>query len=224
MLSVSTFYLLDYLELFSLGGTLKPEVPHPLLENSFSKKFLEFFMPRKERSTATPESKEGQHGRSKKLIAMTDPTMMLSPQQRAYVDAIMQGKNPVMAARIAGYSQPLSTGGKLLDNPKIKEAIQYLHKRHEKVADVSRKKVMDGFLEAIDMARMQADCTNMIAGWREIGRMCGYYAPETKKIDINITTKRVIDKMETLSDDELLRMIEESSSIIEGEAREVLDA
>jgi succinate dehydrogenase flavin-adding protein (antitoxin of CptAB toxin-antitoxin module) len=70
---------------------------------------------------------------------------------------------------------------------------------------------------------MQADSGNMIAGWREIGRMCGYYAPEVKKIDVNITAKRAIDKLETLSDEDLLQMIEDSSQIIEAEAVEILD-
>lgn len=89
---------------------------------------------------------------------------------------------------------------------------------------MNRKKVMDGFLEAIEMAKMQGEAGVMVNGWREIGRMCGYYAPEVKKIDVNITAKRVIDKLETLSDSELADMIEESATIIEGEATEVLDS
>jgi len=171
---------------------------------------------------STPEDRLGACGGSKRAVELTDPTMFLSAQQKRFVECIMQGKNQVMAARIAGYASPSTMGAQVMNSPKVEAAIKYLYKKHEAAADVSRKKVMDGFLEAIDMARMQADCTNMIAGWREIGRMCGYYAPEVKKIDINITAKRVIDKMETLSDSELLKMIEESSSIIEGEAMEVL--
>lgn len=129
-----------------------------------------------------------------------------------------------MAARIAGYSQPEGQGTAILNSPKIQEAIRYLHKKNEKVADVSRKKVMDGFLEAIDMAKMQSDATAMISGWREIGRMCGYYAPEVKKVDINITSKRIIDKLETMTDEDLLRMVEENQTIIEGELVEHVDS
>lgn len=176
----------------------------------------------KQPSKSTKEDRAGAYGGSKRAVELTDPTMFLSPQQKIFVDCIMQGKNQVTAARIAGYSKPQSMGDQVIKSPKVGAAIKYLHQKHEAVADVSRKKVMDGLLEAIDMARMQADCTNMISGWREIGRMCGYYAPEVKKIDVNITAKRVIDKMETLSDSELLKMIEDSSSIIEGEAMEVL--
>jgi phage terminase small subunit len=86
---------------------------------------------------------------------------------------------------------------------------------------MTRKKVMDGMLEAIEMAKIQADPGVMVNGWREIGRMCGYYAAEKKVLDINITAKRTVDKMETLSDAELLEMIDRDSDMIEGEFTEV---
>lgn len=158
------------------------------------------------------------------VTRLTSPVHMLDERQKVFVDSIIKGRSPTQAARIAGYSQPESQGANIAKSPKIAAAIQYLYKKHEAVADVSRKKVMDGLLEAIDMAKMQADAGNMIAGWREIGRMCGYYAPEVKKIDINISAKRVIDKMETLSDEELLQMVESSRTIVEAEALEILDA
>jgi succinate dehydrogenase flavin-adding protein (antitoxin of CptAB toxin-antitoxin module) len=160
---------------------------------------------------------------SAKAVAVTSPVHFLTEQQKIFCNAIIKGKAPQTAARMAGYSQPDKQAYTVLSNPKVAEAIKYLHKRHEKVADMSRKKVMDGMLEAIEMAKIQADPAVMINGWREIGRMCGYYAPEVKKIDINITTKRVIDKLETLSDDDLVKMIEEQGRIIESEATEVLN-
>ena len=53
--------------------------------------------------------------------------------------------------------------------------------------------------------------------------MCGYYAAEKKVIDINITAKRAVDKLEGMTDAELLEMIEEDSDAIEGEFAEVLE-
>lgn len=157
------------------------------------------------------------------ITALTSPTHYLTDQQRIFCEQILKGRAPGQAARIAGYANPDTTGHAVAKSPKVAAAIKYLYKKHEKVSDMTRKKVMDGMLEAIDMARIQADAGNMIAGWREIGRMCGYYAPEVKKIDINITAKRVIDKLETLSDEDLVQMIEESSNIIEAEAVEILE-
>lgn len=157
------------------------------------------------------------------VTKLTSPLHYLTDQQKLFCEQIMKGKSPGVAARIAGYVQPESQGYQIVKSPKVQAAIQYMHKKHEAAAQMTRKKVMDGFLEAIDMARMQADSSTMVAGWREIGRMCGYYAPEVKKIDISITAKRVIDKLETLSDDDLLQMVEENAKIIEGEAVEILD-
>ena len=154
---------------------------------------------------------------------LLDPYRVLNDQQRVFVDAIMAGRNGSTAARMAGYSNPEVQHHALLQRPTIVQALRFLHKKHEKVSDMSRKKVMDGFLEAIEMAKIQADSGVMISGWREIGRMCGYYAPEVKKIEVNVTGKRVIDKMETLRDEDLLQMIEESTNIIEAEAIEILE-
>lgn len=160
---------------------------------------------------------------SKTIVGLTSPLHYLTEQQKIFVDQIMKGKGPNVAARIAGYSQPDAQGYTIAKSPKVQAAIKYLHKKHEQASQMTRKKVMDGMLEAIDMARMQADAGVMIAGWREIGRMCGYYAPEVKKIDINISAKRVIDKLETLSDADLVKMIEDSSQVIEAEATEILE-
>lgn len=161
--------------------------------------------------------------RSKQVVALTSPLHYLTEQQTIFVNAIIKGKSPAVAARMAGYVRPESQGYAIVKSPKVADAIRFLHKKHEKVSDMNRKKVMDGMLEAIEIAKLQADAGSMISGWREIGRMCGYYAPEVKKIDINITAKRVIDKLETLSDADLLQMVEESGRIIEGEATEILE-
>lgn len=160
---------------------------------------------------------------SPQVTKLTSPLHFLTEQQKIFVNAIVRGKAPNVAARMAGYASPDQQGYSVVKSPKVQEAIRYLHRRHEKAADMTRKKVMDGLLEAIEMAKVQADSGNMISGWREIAKMCGYYAPEVKKIDINVTAKRVIDKLETLSDADLLEMVEQQGRIIEHEAVEILN-
>jgi phage terminase small subunit len=76
---------------------------------------------------------------------------------------------------------------------------------------MTRERVVQELLEAIDMARQQADPGTMIAGWREIGRLCGFYAPEVKKVDIGINARRVIGKLEALSDAELLQLTQKQA-------------
>ena len=163
---------------------------------------------------------------SKKAIgaAVGNPLMGLTDRQRLFVEGIMKGMPQTTAARAAGFNHPHVAANRLMRTPVVLEAMQYLNHKHEKASQMTRKKVMDGFLEAIEMAKIQSDPGVMVNGCRETGRMCGYYAAEKKIIDVNITAKRAVDKLETLSDAELLEMIERDSKLIEGEFEEVLDA
>ena len=160
---------------------------------------------------------------SKIAHATGDPLMSLTDKQRIFVDSLMRGQTQTLAARTAGYGSPAKQATTLMKNPKIHEAAAYLHRKYEKTSKMTRKKVMDGLLEAIDMAKLQAEPATMVNGWREIGRMCGYYAAEKHILDINITAKRAVDKLETLSDAELLEMVDRDSEMIEGEFTEVLN-
>lgn len=165
------------------------------------------------------------HGDIAEAVTLTnDPVLGLTDMQRAFVENVLSGMPQGAAARAAGYAEDSAsvTAAKLIKNPRVTNALQVLHRKHEKASQMTRKRVMDGMLEAIEMAKMQADSGVMVAGWREVGRMCGYYAAEKKVIDINITAKRAVDKLEALSDAELLEMIEEDEQAIEGVYNEVL--
>jgi len=153
-----------------------------------------------------------------------NPLKRLTEKQKAFVEqVVLKGQKQTMAARLVGYTHPEVEGTRLMQNPIVQDAIRYLHRRHEKASDMTRKQVMDGFKEAIDMAKLQSEPGVMVAGWREVARMCGYYAPEKKVIDVNYTAKRVVDKLETLSDAELQELIEEDTEAIEGEFTEILE-
>jgi phage terminase small subunit len=156
--------------------------------------------------------------------ATGNPLMSLTDKQKLFVDALMRGQSQTMAARSAGFADANVAANRLMKKPKIHESVAHLQRKYEKASQMTRKKVMDGMLEAIGMAKLQADPGVMVNGWREIGRMCGYYAAEVRKIDINITAKRAVDKLETLSDAELLEMIDKDSDLIEGEFTEVFEA
>lgn len=158
------------------------------------------------------------------MRAAGDPMIGLTPMQKKFLSNLVHGMPQTIAARAAGYATPDVDACRMMKNPRIVEALRHMHRKHEKASMMTRKKVMDGLLEAIEMAKLQADAKVMVAGWREIGHMCGYYAPERKVIDINVTGKRTIDKLETMSDAELLKMIEQDSEAIEAEFTEVLEA
>lgn len=144
-----------------------------------------------------------------------DPTYALTAKQKVFVKALVKGKTVAQAAEIAGYSP--STARNTYKGVYVQAALKYLHKQHREAARVSRKKVVDGMLEAIEMAKEKNEPAVMIAGWREVGKICGFYAPEVKQINLNVTAKAVLTQMETMSDEELLKLVEKNEDVIEGE-------
>ena len=120
-----------------------------------------------------------------------------------------------VAAREAGYSSPHNAAAGLMKNPKIAQAIAIEREKYALESKLTRQDVLEGFKEAIEMAKMMSDPGVMVAGWREVGKMCGFYEPS--KIDIQVTTKgaALLQQMEEMSDDELFAIGDED--IIDGE-------
>jgi phage terminase small subunit len=140
----------------------------------------------------------------------------LTAQQKKLATYVGRGMNWGQAALKAGYASE-QTAYTLNKDPRVLALVAEEQKKHEAVVNMSREKVMNGFLEAVEIARLQAEPATMVKAWSEVARMCGYYAPETRKIDISISAKRLVDKFETMSDEELLKYAEKD--IIDVEAK-----
>jgi phage terminase small subunit len=145
-------------------------------------------------------------------------------KEKQFALFLSEGKSQATAARLAGYSiHRKQDYERVAARPTVRAAVQHLQKRYEDSIVASRRMVLEGFLEAIEQAKLQADPAVQISGWREIGKMCGYYAPEVKEVNVTVGAKRVIGQLEVLSDAELLEMIEKDREALIGEAHEVLD-
>lgn len=158
------------------------------------------------------------------IVSKEQPLSSLNDRQKQFALFLSEGKAVTTAARLAGYSSPekSATHTQLMKNPRIQAAVKHLHGRYENAIVASRKQVLEGFLDAIEQAKLMSDPAVQIAGWREIGKMCGYYAPEVKEVNVNIGAKRVIGQLEVLSDQELMELIAKDAEAIEGEALAVL--
>ena len=97
----------------------------------------------------------------------------------------------------------------------MQQALKEARDELSSAAQISRADVLDGFMEAINLARLAADPQAMIKGWTEVGKMLGYYAPEVKKVEITDNQKRLQSKFEAMSDEELLRVIEGEAERVE---------
>lgn len=153
----------------------------------------------------------GKHGISRvpldrsKLRPPVTRAVQWTPQQVRFVEAWAEGNSVYASAVRAGYTDNGNYAYEMARNPKVIARYNEIKKKFEAAANMTREKVMDMLQEAYNMAKLQAEPMAMVAAAREVGKMCGYYAPVEKKIKIegNVT----LDKMNRLSDDELLQLV-----------------
>lgn len=147
-----------------------------------------------------------------------DPDGHLSAMQKAFVhNLVNNGLTQTAAARAAGFAHPGQQALELLDNPKVQKAIATERAAYAQSSGMTKQKVIDGLAEAIDLARITADPTAMIGGWREIGKLCGFYEPTKTKIEVSLQGKVLVERLNTMTDEELLALADQQPDALEGE-------
>lgn len=132
----------------------------------------------------------------------------LTDKQKAFTSMWARGESIRAASIRAGFGDGDSYAYRLVKQPNVLAFYHIEKVKYEDAARMSRKKVMDGMLEAIEMAKLTSEPMAMVAGWREVGKMCGYYAPVESRVKIDITGNIVLDRLNGMSDAELLRLIQ----------------
>lgn len=147
-----------------------------------------------------------------------NPNVPLTAQQALFVKHLVEDKLPqIAAARMAGYEDPGVTGYRLMRNPKVQRAIAEARREYAIASGMTKQKVIDGFSEAIDLGRIKGDPISMIAGWREIGKMCGFYEPTKTKVEVSVQGQVLIQRLNSMSDEELLKLAEGDPTVLDGE-------
>ena len=124
-------------------------------------------------------------------------------KQKTFAREVASGKKRGVSAILAGYESPQSN---LTDvAPAIQAALTKEFKKNAEIAGVTREDIIQGLLDAANMGRIAADPMAMIAAYRELGKLCGYYAPEVKKVEHELGAE-TLHALENLSDSELMRM------------------
>lgn len=154
----------------------------------------------------------GNYTNSAAQAAEVDVNKPLTDKQKAFVQFWAQGESITSASLRAGYNDSASVAYRLVRMPNVLALKAKYEAEWEATGAMSRQKVMDGMLESIEMAKLMSEPSSMIAGWREIGKICGYYAPVEVKMKVDVTGNIVLDKMNSLSDAELLKIITEGNS------------
>jgi hypothetical protein len=136
---------------------------------------------------------------------------VLTERQEEYVEGVLDGKVKAQVALDAGYSHG-SQSHRLDRNELVQTALAERREELSSATQITRAGVLNGILDAIEMARVMADPMAMLAGYRDISKMMGYNAPEVKKVEISDTSNTLARKIKSMSDEDLL-------NVIEGEAR-----
>jgi hypothetical protein len=149
----------------------------------------------------------------KKSIVIPELTAL----QAAYVDVRAKGVKQASAAKEVGISK--ENARDLEKKTDVAVALAAARSAYQETAKIERQDVVDGIKEAIEVARLQADAQGMIAGWRELAKLCGLYAPEVKRLELTLSAQRAKSKYEGLSDEQLFQIA--TGTIIDGVAERV---
>jgi hypothetical protein len=141
------------------------------------------------------------------MAEVISPDKPLTEKQRLFVENWAKGDSIASASLKAGYATS-AIAYQLVKMPNVLRLREEIAAKWEADSQMSRKQVMDGLLDAIQLARMAAEPASMIAGWREIGKLCGYYAPVEHKVKVDVTGNVIVDRLNSLSDAELLQIIQ----------------
>lgn len=147
-----------------------------------------------------------------------EKSAVVEAKQKVFADAILEGRSQSDAARAAGY-HPANAA-----NVMRQEEVQgYLAEARREVGNLTtirRLDVLNIFMEAIDMARTMADPAQMINGAKEVGKMMGFYEPETLKLEVEGNTRSLSAKFKSLTDSQLLEIAAGRATVIDGEVVE----
>lgn len=125
----------------------------------------------------------------------------LTPRQRLYLENRIQGMPVKVAAAAAGYMADSSRVYKdLEEHPRIKRLMLQATKDALRQITVTRTDVIQGFMDAVNAAQSSME---LVAAWREIGKLVGAYEPEVKIVKhIDVTA----EKVRNMKDEDLLAM------------------
>jgi len=141
----------------------------------------------------------------------------LTQQEELLVQNLLKGFPKSVAGREAGYNFKNMKQGvdRILAKPIVRERIDALRAELSRRAKISQEDVLEGFMDAINDAKLAGDPGNQIAGWREIAKVLGYYAPERKEIEISKKAAQAQEQLAALPEEELLKIA--GDDVIDGE-------
>lgn len=131
---------------------------------------------------------------------------LLEQRRAAFVEARASGLTVADSMVAAGMQPNDGTGHQLEKNPVVQAMLTAQGRKNAYMLGLTREDVLEGMMEAVQQAKLIADPMAQIAGWREVAKICGFYAPEVKKIELGDSAKTFLQRLEQMDDAELLKL------------------
>lgn len=146
----------------------------------------------------------------------------LNAQQRTYVKNRARGLSREQSAIIAGYNYSKADVEKIETRSEtVQTELARIRAETAKNTGVTKEEVVELLKAAAEMARVQGDPTGLVAAARELGKMLGFYAPETKRVLRGIDQNDLKKLLQSMPEDELLKLA--NATVIDGTATRVPD-
>lgn len=156
---------------------------------------------------------------------VADPDKPLTERQRRFVmNYVDYQMTQTAAAATAGFSEPTAAGALLVRMPHVAKAVRIRRAEYAAASQITRRCVIDGMLEAVDLAKSRGEALPMIAGWKEIAKLCGHYPDERKTVHHTLDTTNLSHRLGSMTDAELLALAqdpERGGEVLDGLISEV---
>lgn len=133
------------------------------------------------------------------------------------------GMNMHRAAKAAGYKDPRNAVVRIKKETMIEQDIMQDLANITLESKYTREEVLGVIDEGINMGRILGDGMMMIRGAQEINKMQGFYAPETKNIELTVEQNVRVHQLQTMDEAQLLEALGREQPFIEADFTEVDD-
>ena len=116
----------------------------------------------------------------------------------------VHGMTQKEAAAFAGLKP--SSVGSLLKDERVQAYMRDMQEAQAKALNIKREQVIRGILDAIDHARMTNEPASELRGWETIAKMQGYFAPDRVIHDLPEDTKRLMETMRDMDENQLAKL------------------
>ncbi|OQW86392.1 MAG: hypothetical protein BWK72_17400 [Rhodoferax ferrireducens] len=144
---------------------------------------------------------------------------VLTAKQSRFIDEYMVDMNGAAAAERAGYSQKTSRAiaAENLAKPYIKAELQARGAALARKLEVTREGVVQGLLEAFEVAKADRQPAAMVSAARELGKLLGFYEPTRVRVDLGADGRDQMARFEAMSDADLLKVMGAGHQAMKGD-------